>query len=173
MFYHLVAIILYQCLYHRYFKPLPMSKKIVFTLFFIYMYMVLQVTILPIPFRFQIVGNIHFNMTPFVDVLANRGDAMRQVYLNVFMFMPFGFLYPMLTKQSIYTTLFWTMLFSASIEGIQFLYSYLWNSIRICDITDLITNTMGGVIGYLLYTIYQTIHMGMVSNQLQSYDEYL
>lgn len=64
---------------------------------------------------------------------------------------PFGFLLP-LTKHpapSFLTTLLYTSILSFCIETFQ----PLINGFRSSDITDIITNVLGGCIGYLLYLL--------------------
>jgi glycopeptide antibiotics resistance protein len=90
---------------------------------------------------------------PFADYFSGRGDAVRQIILNIIMMMPFGFLLPLVKKQSLLSCLFWTFLFSLGIELTQ----PLVNGIRAADITDLITNTMGGLWGYLLHLVFKPL----------------
>jgi len=96
---------------------------------------------------------IPMNMMPFADYFSGRGDAVRQIILNIIMMMPFGFLLPLVKKQSLLSCLFWTFLFSLGIELTQ----PLVNGIRAADITDLITNTMGGLWGYLLHLVFKPL----------------
>jgi len=69
--------------------------------------------------------------------------------------MPFGFLLSWLKRKSnIISVGISTLLFSACIELIQ-LYYCLQGALhsRSCDVTDLITNTLGGIFGYLIYRL--------------------
>ena len=58
----------------------------------------------------------------------------------------FGFLFPLIKKENIKLpkVILYTFLLSLSIELLQ----PLINGFRSADITDLITNVLGGVIGY-------------------------
>ena len=61
-------------------------------------------------------------------------------------------LLPLLKPRQVFSTAAWTFLFSLSIETMQLLYTWSGGpSARSCDVTDLITNTLGGVLGYLLF----------------------
>ena len=66
---------------------------------------------------------IPMHMAPFEDVIHRHGDYVRQIVLNVVLFLPFGVLQPLL------------------------------HVFRRADITDVITNTIGGVLGYALWAL--------------------
>ncbi len=74
---------------------------------------------------------------------------MRQILLNVLMMIPFGFLLPVIKKCRLWRCIMYTFLLSLIIELLQ----PLINDYRSADITDLITNTIGGLVGYLLYLV--------------------
>ena len=95
------------------------------------------------------------NLVPFIDVLNSRGDFVRQVVLNVIMTIPFGFLIPFIKKENVklLKIVFYTFLLSLGIELLQ----PLINGIRSADITDLITNVIGGIIGYVMYLIFKPL----------------
>lgn len=94
------------------------------------------------------------NLVPFIDVLNGRGDFIRQVVLNVIMTIPFGFLLPLVKKNvKLLKIIFYTFLLSLSIELLQ----PLINGVRSSDITDLITNVVGGIIGYVIYLIFKPL----------------
>ena len=95
------------------------------------------------------------NLVPFIDVLNGRGDFIRQVGLNVIMTIPFGFLMPLVKKEntSLLKVVFYTFLLSLGIELLQ----PLINGFRSSDITDLITNVIGGSIGYIIYLIFKPL----------------
>ena len=86
-------------------------------------------------------------MEPFDDYLLGHRDAERQLVLNFVMMIPFGFLLPTLKRRGFWCCLGWTLVVTLSIELMQPLLS----AARRSDITDVITNTLGGVVGYLLY----------------------
>ena len=130
---------------------------------YIYISLALYVTLMPIivslPFIFDHPYTL-MNLIPFDDYFSGRGDTIRQIILNVIMMMPFGFLLPMVKKQTISSTLGWTFLFSLGIEVLQ----PLINGARSADITDLITNTFGGFLGYLLYLAFKPIIYKILDN---------
>lgn len=95
------------------------------------------------------------NLVPFIDVLNIRGDFVRQVGLNIIMTIPFGFLVPFIKKENVklLKIAFYTFLLSLGIELLQ----PLINGVRSADITDLLTNVMGGIIGYVMYLIFKPL----------------
>ncbi len=121
------------------------------TLFYIYLSFVLFFTLMPILTSLPFIFNHPYtpmNLTPFIDVSAGYGDYQRQIILNIIMTIPFGFLFPLTQRHpSFAKTILYTFLLSLSIELIQPLLS----SFRFSDITDIITNVFGGIIGYLCY----------------------
>lgn len=69
---------------------------------------------------------------------------------NVLAFAPFGFCLPLISirRTNFFRVLVWSFLFSLTIETIQLVYQ-----IGIFDVDDLLMNTIGGVIGYVVYRI--------------------
>lgn len=106
-------------------------------------------------FRCPSFSKILSRYIPFADVLAGRGDFVRQVALNVVMTMPFGFLFP-LTRTGdgrFGRTVLACLCVSLGIELLQ----PLINGTRSSDVTDIITNTAGGVIGFGLYLLFRPV----------------
>lgn len=151
----LTLIALYIFIFYK--KWLSKGKDILFinTIMYIYLSFVLYFTLMPIitalPFLFNH-SYAPMNLVPFIDVSFERGDFIRQIILNVIMTIPFGFLLPLKNKNiKLLKTIYYTFLMSLSIELLQ----PLINSSRSSDITDLITNVLGGIIGYILYLIFK------------------
>ena len=131
------------------------------TVMFLYLSGVLLVTLMPVitslPFCFSY-PYIPMHMNPFEDAISGRGDFIRQIVLNVIMTVPFGFLYPMCRRATgkkcgLLRGVLMTIALSLSIELLQ----PLINGARSADITDVITNTTGGLIGYVVYALFQPI----------------
>lgn len=126
------------------------------TLMYLYLSGVLLVTLMPVivslPFCFAH-PYTPMHMVPFEDALYGRGDFVRQIVLNVVMTVPFGILYPLCRRSigmrcGLLRCLLMTMALSLTIELLQ----PLINGARSADITDVITNTTGGVLGYGMLT---------------------
>lgn len=148
--------LLYILIFYKKWKIKGKSKLFINTLMYLYITLVLYVTLMPIivslPFIFNHPYNA-INLIPFIDYFLGRGDAIRQILLNVIMMMPFGFLLPIIKKQTILSCLFWTFLFSLGIELLQ----PLIDGFRSADVTDLITNTLGGLLGYVIYLLFKPV----------------
>lgn len=97
---------------------------------------------------------IPMHMAPFEDVILRHGDYVRQIVLNIALFVPFGVLLPLCRsccgrRRSFWRCLLLTLALSVGIEVVQ----PLLHASRSSDITDVITNTIGGVLGYALWAI--------------------
>lgn len=127
---------------------------LVHTLFYIYLSFVLYFTLMPVITSIPFVLNhpyVPMNFVPFIDVLKGRGDFFRQIVLNGLMTIPFGFLFPLAWRgpRSFGRTVCFCFLMSLGIELLQPFFD------RSSDITDLITNVAGGILGYGLYVIFK------------------
>lgn len=159
---YLIDFLVLACLYIFVFWGKWKSKDkdilIVNTLMYIYLSFVLYFTMMPIITSLPFIFNhtyVPMNLVPFIDVSARHGDFIRQIVLNIVMTVPFGFLFPLTRNRTgkFVTTVFFCFLMSLGIEILQ----PLINSSRASDITDLITNVIGGVIGYGFYIILKPV----------------
>ena len=73
---------------------------------------------------------------------------------NVLAFSPFGFLLPALSKKyrNFFAISFLSLFFSLSVETIQ-----LFLRVGIFDVDDILMNTIGGILGYIAYSILDAI----------------
>lgn len=82
------------------------------------------------------------NLSPF-----SASGGRLEIVFNVLIFIPFGYFISYFSKKSSFLKKLWTIFFiSLSVEILQFIFG-----IGASDITDLITNTLGGLIGLILY----------------------
>lgn len=149
-----VLIIIYFLKFYKKWKSKGNDILFINTTMYIYLSFVLYFTLMPIITSIPFVFNHPYkpmNFVPFIDVLEGRGDFVRQVALNIIMTVPFGFLLPLVKKKNakLPKVILYTFLLSLSIELLQ---PFLSGS-RESDITDLITNVIGGIIGYIIYLI--------------------
>ncbi len=154
----LLLIILYIFIFYK--KWSSKDKDILFinTIMYIYLSFVLYFTLMPIITSIPFIFNHPYapmNLVPFIDVSFGRGDFIRQIGLNIIMTIPFGFLFPLTQdkKSGMLKTILYTFLLSLSIELLQ----PLIDGFRSSDITDIITNTFGGFIGYIFYVILKPV----------------
>lgn len=149
---------LYISVFFKKWKSRGNDVLIVNTLMYIYLSFVLFFTLMPIITALPFVFNHPYtpmNLIPFVDVSMGRGDFTRQVLLNVIMTMPFGFLFPLTQNRTakLGKTVLFCFLMSLGIELLQ----PLIDGFRSADITDLITNTIGGIVGYGFYVLFRHV----------------
>ena len=119
-------------------RPLGRRTLTVYTLMYGCLASIALFTLMPVlaalPFCFDH-PYVPMHMAPFEDVILRHGDYVRQIVLNIALFVPFGVLLP--------------LALSVGIEVVQ----PLLHAFRSSDITDVITNTTGGVLGYALWAI--------------------
>ena len=151
-----VLLLLFIFVFFRKWKGRGKAVLLVNTLMYAYLSLVLYFTMMPVITSLPFVLNHPYksmNLAPFIDVSLGRGDFFRQVVLNVIMTMPFGFLFPLTQKGSgkFSKTVFFCFFMSLGIEILQPFFN------RSSDVTDLITNVIGGMIGYFFYVIFRPV----------------
>lgn len=78
-----------------------------------------------------------------------KADAILNILGNVLLFMPVGFLLPLVKKpfEKFYGTVLFALAFSLIVETAQYFIG------RGCDIDDLMMNTLGAILGFLIMQI--------------------
>ena len=126
-----------KCLYPTW-KNYEHNALVWHTFLYIYMCIILGWTIMPI----------------FAHLLyafdGVYGNYRRETLYNLMLFIPFGFIAQRTLRKPYRITLLYGALFSFTIEISQLLFT----SNRVCDITDLINNTLGTLFGILLFILY-------------------
>ena len=69
-----------------------------------------------------------------------------QIYMNILLFIPFGFLLPFSTSARFCVTVFLGLILSIIIESAQ----YIWG-LGLCEIDDIFHNTIGSILGYIYW----------------------
>lgn len=102
-------------------------------------------------------GIRHYNLKLF-NSISNFNRAFSNydfevcflnIYGNILAFMPFGFLYPLIAnKRSTLKTIFYGILFSATIEVMQFI-----TKLGVFDVDDILLNSIGVVCGYIVLVL--------------------
>ena len=120
-------------------------------IFLYYVYLVLETTGIGTIWEIGLYPGMklqeEINLIPFRD-----GISLSMI-LNVVMFMPLGFLLPLLWKeyQSLVRTAIIGFCFSCGIELCQ-----LFNR-RVSDVDDLLMNTLGAILGWLIWIVFSRI----------------
>lgn len=153
-----VLALLYVFVFFKKWKTKGKDILFVNTLMYVYLSFVLYFTLMPIITSIPFVFNHPYklmNLVPFIDVSMGRGDFFRQVILNVIMTMPFGFLFPLTRNPTAKfgQTVCFCFLMSLGIEILQ----PLIDGFRASDITDIITNVIGGMLGYGFYGVFKPV----------------
>ena len=167
-----ILVVMYILLLIIKWRNLGKKSILLYSLMYIYISLVICVTMLPIDLtldlKWKYDSSIDFsyaNLKPFNDYILGRIGSTNQIILNVIMTIPFGFLYPLIRKSSNFIkTVLVTFFMSLSIETIQLIMTIFLLKHRSFDVTDLITNTLGGVIGYIIFKATHKTHNKIFSN---------
>ena len=147
-----IMLILYFALFFNKWKRRSINDLVINALLYFYFMGYLYFTLMPIitslPFIFNHPYN-SMNLVLFDDLFKGRGDYLRQIVLNVILTIPFGYLISFKVKKiNLIKVVLYTFLLSFVTELLQPLICS-----RSADITDLFTNIVGGIIGYLGFII--------------------
>ncbi|WP_162342681.1 VanZ family protein [Cyclobacterium salsum] len=114
-------------------------------LFIIYGIALVWILILKLGVQFSYMENRNTNFIPFNEPVILTSENI----LNVLIFMPLGIYAGALFTRWIFgKKLLFLFLLSFLVEGLQYLFR-----IGAFDVTDLMTNTLGGVIGLLVFSV--------------------
>lgn len=116
-------------------------------LFLIYFVVIIWVIVFKMSFSIHELTQLRsINLIPYGDsAIVNQQVDFLEIYMNILAFVPFGIYLAMLKPNSAIVKLVAIVGFtSLSIEVIQYLFA-----IGASDITDLIGNTFGGLLGIL------------------------
>lgn len=145
-------------------KNKSLKYHIIFLAFYIYIIIVIDKVFLPIPIdKISIEGlrltssNIPIiNIVPtksIIDIIKFTGILSIQIVGNIVLFIPLGFLLPCICNRisSTIKVLKISSMISLSIELLQLLGSLIYKATyRFADIDDIILNTLGALIGFII-----------------------
>ncbi len=146
-----VPCMIYQCFALKRVQKVSKKHLIGVFIFVFYLYLCLDVagigTIWQIGRYPTLIRMDEINLIPF------SSDGAMTYVLNMIMFVPLGFLLPLIWKNMRNASkVFWTSFgFSCGIEFCQ-----LFNR-RVTDIDDLMMNAIGGILGFLIWKIFTKI----------------
>lgn len=136
-------------------KNIRIQHYIVGYFFIVYLMLTLDVVGFPSLFEWkrmlrlnQSIYNPHLNLIPFKD-----GIEISDI-LNIILFMPFGFLLPMQWEKhrNFWSTFYNGLFLSLIIEIGQMFVRY-----RVTDINDLIMNTIGAIVGWIIFNVIKSV----------------
>lgn len=139
-YYYLIAILMIGTLIYR-------TKKISLSLVVPYMFLLFAQTVLSREYDSNV--GIHLNPLWYFNVgtFTLDRDLFNQLKANVVMFIPVGFLLPFSLKKPA-CAIFYAFLFSLTIEILQLIFRK-----GLCESNDVINNTFGGAIGFIIYLV--------------------
>jgi glycopeptide antibiotics resistance protein len=155
-------------------KKKSLVYLIFFTIFYVYMVKVLDYTL----FQFQSLillkyfmpelilngqtGGKDMNLIPLITLTP---QDLKTSLLNILLLIPFGFGLPFITNFRMKKIVVIGALFSIVIELLQLITGFMAKiTFRIADINDVIFNTTGAAIGYLLFVGFVRIYRHISHN---------
>ncbi|MEO7524192.1 MAG: VanZ family protein [Ferruginibacter sp.] len=148
-------------------------QELVCVSFGVYLAWVFCITLYPTPSTFmKTPGSGSINLVPFVTTYNEfvRAFSLHQVYArpyllylvitttgNVFLFVPFGFLFPQVSKYRTFAKLIAAaFVFSSGIEISQYFLRFI-GIYRSVDVDDILLNVLGAGIGFSILAIFKKL----------------
>lgn len=120
------------------------GNKFTAVLFVIYLVVTGWILLFKVGVHFTYMAKRRVNLIPFNEAVILNGENI----LNVVIFVPIGIYTGILFERwNSGKKLLFLFLLSLIVEGLQYIFE-----IGIFDVTDLITNAAGGIVGLLLFT---------------------
>jgi glycopeptide antibiotics resistance protein len=143
-------------------KDNNVTNKLTTVLFIIYLIALFWILLFKLGVRFSYMANRSVNLIPFSEFFISNGKIdVGEIILNVVIFVPLGIYAGVLFKRWTFVTkLFFSFLVSLLFEILQFILR-----IGAFDITDIITNTMGGIIGLMIFAAIEKVFSNSVRAQ--------
>ncbi len=121
------------------------NQRFTIILFIIYLAALYWILLLKLGVNFSYMASRRSNLVPFNHSPVLSGENI----LNLIVFMPLGIYIGVLFRRlNFFSKLFLFFLFSFTVEIIQYVFR-----LGAFDITDIITNTSGAVLGLLIYEV--------------------
>lgn len=129
-------------------KNSTLANKLTDLLLIIYSVVLFWIIVLKLNISFSYKGTQNVNFIPFREPLLYNGRIdYNEIFLNILIFVPLGLYVGILFKKlSLAQKMFSFFMVSLCCEVCQYILK-----IGAFDITDIINNTFGGIIGLLLY----------------------
>lgn len=162
----------YMLIQYRKFGSIPVLRTIIVYSFILYLINAYFLVILPLPsidevakytspttqlIPFQFISDmieqskfVWSQPSTYVEIITN--PVIYQVLYNILMILPFGFYLRYYLKKSLLETIGFSFILSLFFELTQLtgLYGIYPRGYRLFDVDDLIINTFGGLIGYII-----------------------
>ena len=129
-------------------KDNNITNKVTTVLFIIYLIALFWILLFKLGVRFSYMENRKVNLIPFGEPLILNGKSdFGEIIMNVIIFVPLGIYAGILFKRwNVGKKFFFFFLTSLIVEALQFIFR-----VGAFDITDTITNTLGGIVGLMIF----------------------
>lgn len=184
MYFNVAVVVLFSLIWIGIVTVLRLKKNtsltylVFFTLFYVYIVKVLDYTV----FQFQSLLLLKYFMPNLIlsgqtvgkdlnliPLLTLTPQDLETSLLNILLFMPFGFGLPFITKYCLKQVVVLGVLFSILIEFLQWITGYVANiTFRIADVNDVIFNTLGAALGYILFIGFVRIYRHLAPKEERS-----
>ncbi|MDP2043201.1 MAG: VanZ family protein [Algoriphagus sp.] len=135
------------------------ADRLTKALLFIYFSVLGWIILLKFGVQFSYMDERKINLIPFANGYYDRMET----FLNVLIFIPLGIYGGILfRRRSFKFNLFFYVLICLILEVLQYLLK-----LGTFDVTDLLTNTSGGIVGYVLFWTYGKLNMNPLKAQKQ------
>jgi glycopeptide antibiotics resistance protein len=133
------------------------TNKLTIVLFGIYLIALFWILLFKLGVQFSYMGNRSVNLIPFSDSKID----VSEIILNVVICVPLGIYAGVLFKrQTLGTKLSFCFLISSMFEVLQFILR-----VGAFDVTDIISNTLGGIIGVMIFKAVEKLFKNSVTAQ--------
>lgn len=127
------------------------ANKVTIILFIIYLIAVFEIIVFKLELPFSNIGYLrNINLIPFHESLVVNGKIdFSEIIMNLVIFVPLGIYVEILfSKWSTAKKFLLFFVISLICEVVQFIFA-----VGASDITDIIDNTLGGIIGFLIFKV--------------------
>ena len=138
------------------------TNELTIVLFVIYLIALCWILLFKLGVRFSYMENREVNLIPFREPLILNGKIdFGEIIMNVIIFVPLGIYAGILFIRWIFGKhIFFFFLTSLIVEALQFIFR-----VGAFDITDTITNTLGGIIGLMIFIAIERVFKNSVKAQ--------
>lgn len=150
-------VLIYCIVYTKNIRFKNKKERFFSTALFLSAVAIVDITIFPIAYNLEAIQHIKeshtfsVNLVPFLNLFnAIRYGYQRvllEMFLNIVLFIPFGYFVRKTLKYSILKTIIAGLIFTISIELFQLATFYFGFNVRIFDIDDVILNVLGSALG--------------------------
>ena len=128
------------------------TAKLTIVLLVIYLIALIWILLFKLGVRFSYMENRKVNLIPFSE------PSIGEIIMNAVIFVPLGIYAGILFKRwTLGKNILFFFLTSLIIEGLQFILR-----VGAFDITDIITNTLGGIIGIMIFKAIEKVFINSV-----------